>query len=211
MTNHYCRADAPLPSPPSFKMQTSCFTHPCPKRTYVGTGRRYFQTKFPICAKQDSYIQWWWPRFLTAGSIKLIIYDNPFGKEKYSNPSLTGINYGVTLIDFLPRFCLTRTGSLSEDTLPWWNLSRLRRTSSACWPSENLELSAFLVRVWRPGPKPWRARPDEGLLPHPVHGVACFGGPGPGYALFPFNNIHVFVKRFGWPHWHFSNFQNWYH
>ena len=46
MTTH-CRAAAPLPSPPSLKMQTCCFTLPCHKRTSVGTGRRLFQPSFP--------------------------------------------------------------------------------------------------------------------------------------------------------------------
>ena len=116
-------------------------------------------------------LQSWW-KVLWEISVKGIVNHmcerNWYGKDHLHQPRCSFWKWSIY---FLSRFCLTRTVSLSEGMLPWWNPLRLRRTSSPFWPSENPELGVFLVRGWRPGPKPRRARVDEGLLPHPVHGV----------------------------------------
>ena len=64
----------------------------------------------------------------------------PLGNDKYSN-----WHRWLNDINFLSRFCSTRTGSLSVGMLPWWSPSRLRRTSSPFWPSENLDECVFSV------------------------------------------------------------------
>ena len=197
----------PSPVPTFFEDANLLLYSPMSQEDIRWNWEKVIPTKFPISAKQDCYIQWWCEWCLQQAQTNWCF------KQLFRTTLLEMMNtqieawqcqadmhHEVTLIVFLSRFCLTRTGSLSDGTLPWWNPSRLRRTSSACWPSENFELSVFLVREWRPGPKPWRARADEGLLPHPVHGVGFFGGTGQGNTQFPFNNIHVSVKRFGWSH-----------
>ena len=72
-------------------------------------------------------------------------------------------------IDILSRFCSTRTGSLSAGTLPWWNPSRLRRTSSLFLPSENLDFS-----LYSPQPNPTWCLFSLRMK----SGSKAFGGPG---------------------------------